>query len=101
MRGISWRPGQGNTKLCIHSAIVRIAAYGWLCVCNMKKYRLLLLCLITAFTARKTLSAAELRVLFLGDNGRHRPADRFKQLQPVMAAKKIELTYTESLADLN
>src|SRR5262245_3415565 len=25
----------------------------------------------------------ELRVLFLGDQGHHRPADRFKQLQPV------------------
>ena len=26
-----------------------------------------------------------LRVLFLGDNGHHRPAERFKQLQPAMA----------------
>ena len=42
-----------------------------------------------------------LRVLFLGDNGHHRPADRFKQLQPVLATNGIELVYTEDLADLN
>lgn len=40
-------------------------------------------------------------MLFLGDNGHHRPADRFKQIQPVLAGKGIDLTYTESLADLN
>ena len=28
-----------------------------------------------------------LRVLFLGDNGHHQPAARFKQLQPVLAAR--------------
>jgi putative membrane-bound dehydrogenase-like protein len=45
--------------------------------------------------------AEELRVLFLGDNGHHRPADRFKQLRPALAAKHIDLVYTDSLADLN
>jgi putative membrane-bound dehydrogenase-like protein len=51
-----------------------------------------------------SLSAAEaipLRVLFLGDNAGHRPAERFKQLQPVLAKKGIELVYTENLKDLN
>src|SRR5438105_9872605 len=42
-----------------------------------------------------------LRVLFLGDNGHHRPADCFKQLQPVLAKKGVELNYTENLEDLN
>src|SRR3954468_1337954 len=46
-------------------------------------------------------AAPTLRVLFLGDNGHHRPADRFKQLQPVLAKKGIELEYTEKLEDLN
>lgn len=41
------------------------------------------------------------RVLFLGDSGHHRPADRFKQLQPVLAKKGIELEYTERMADLS
>lgn len=51
-------------------------------------------------------SAAEghsqmLRVLFLGDKGHHQPADRFKQLQPVLAQRAIELVYTDQMTDLN
>src|SRR5262245_34643727 len=45
--------------------------------------------------------ADTLRVLFLGDNGHHRPADRFQQLQPVLARRGIDCTYTEALEDLN
>ncbi|MBO0700272.1 MAG: ThuA domain-containing protein, partial [Zavarzinella sp.] len=37
-----------------------------------------------------------LKVLFLGDNGHHRPADRYRQLEPVFAKRGIELTYTDS-----
>src|SRR5262245_37371159 len=44
---------------------------------------------------------AKLKVLFLGDNGHHQPAARFKQLQPVFAARGIDMTYTEKLTDLN
>ncbi len=43
----------------------------------------------------------KLKVLFLGDNAGHRPAERFKQLQPVLAKRGIELTYTDKLDDLN
>src|SRR5438093_4674390 len=43
----------------------------------------------------------QLRVLFLGDNGHHRPADCFKQLQPVLTAKGIEMVYTDNMEDLN
>ncbi len=46
-------------------------------------------------------SAEPLRLLFLGDRGIHRPADRFKQLQPVLKERGIELTYTDRIADLN
>ena len=42
-----------------------------------------------------------LRVLFLGDNGHHKPADRYKQLQPVLAKHAIDLDYTASLEDLS
>jgi uncharacterized protein len=42
-----------------------------------------------------------IRVLFLGDRAGHRPAERFAQLQPVLTPRNIELTYTESMADLN
>ena len=42
-----------------------------------------------------------LNVLFLGDKGHHRPADRAAQLVPVMAGRGITVTYTEKLSDLN
>jgi uncharacterized protein len=42
-----------------------------------------------------------LKVLFLGDQGHHRPADRAAQLTPVLAGRGIDVTYTEKLTDLN
>ena len=36
-----------------------------------------------------------LKVLFLGDQGHHRPADRAAQLIPVLASRGIDVTYTE------
>jgi putative membrane-bound dehydrogenase-like protein len=42
-----------------------------------------------------------LKALFLGDRGHHRPADRFKQLDPAFAKRGIQLTYTEKADDLN
>ena len=41
------------------------------------------------------------RVLFLGDDGFHRPAERFQQFQPVMAKRGVELVYTDDMADVN
>lgn len=43
----------------------------------------------------------ELQVLFLGDDGHHRPRDRFSQLDPVMEKRGIKLTYTDDLEDLS
>jgi hypothetical protein len=45
--------------------------------------------------------AQPIRVLFLGDRGHHQPAARFRQIQPVLAQRGIELEYTENAADLN
>ena len=42
-----------------------------------------------------------LKVLFLGDGGHHQPAVRFKQLQPVLAKRKIDLVYSDVPGDLN
>ena len=42
-----------------------------------------------------------LTVLFLGDQGPHRPADRYPQLAPVLSGRGIEMTYTENVSDLN
>lgn len=41
------------------------------------------------------------RVIFLGDNGHHKPADRFKQLQPVLSKQGIEVVYTDKIEDVN
>jgi len=42
-----------------------------------------------------------LRILFLGDDGHHRPAERFKQLESSMAGRHVVLEYTRALNDLN
>ena len=42
-----------------------------------------------------------LKVLYLGDQGHHQPADRAAQIIPVLAGRGINVTYTEKLTDLN
>src|ERR1700758_4032498 len=42
-----------------------------------------------------------IKILFLGDNAGHRPNDRFRQLQPVMAKRGIDLEYTDKADALN
>ena len=42
-----------------------------------------------------------LRILFLGDNGHHRPTQRAQQLLPALARNGIDLFYTDRLEDLN
>ncbi|MGN6544413.1 MAG: PVC-type heme-binding CxxCH protein, partial [Aureliella sp.] len=41
-----------------------------------------------------------LKLLFLGDQGHHRPADRAAQLIPVMAERGIQIRYTEDMQEL-
>lgn len=43
---------------------------------------------------------ARVRVLFLGDNGHHRPTERAKSVLPVLAHNGIDLFYTDDPADL-
>jgi putative membrane-bound dehydrogenase-like protein len=51
----------------------------------------------------QTIAAGQepLRLLFLGDDGHHRPADRFAQVKSHFDARGIDLTYTDRLSDLN
>jgi len=58
--------------------------------------RAFMLCLLLLNPA----SAADLRLLFMGDNGHHRPADRFHELAPVLAAGGVQLKYTDRMEDL-
>ena len=62
--------------------------------------RAAMLLALCASGAQATL-ARDLRVLFLDDNGHHRPRERFVQLQPVLAERGIELVYTDKVTDLN
>ena len=51
-------------------------------------------------TVPAQVSAADLKVLYLGDSGHHQPKARFDQLQPVLAKRGIEITYTDDLKQL-
>src|SRR5262245_38195159 len=42
-----------------------------------------------------------LSILFLGDQGHHRPADRAAQMTPAFAGRGIRVSYTENPDDLN
>ena len=56
---------------------------------------------IVVWAAAAGAAEPPIRVLFLGDAGHHRPAERFAQLEPVLTPRGIVLTYTENLGDLN
>src|SRR5262245_38143882 len=57
--------------------------------------------LLLLLAASPALAEAPLKVLFLGDQGHHRPSDRAEQLIPIMALRGIEIGYTEKMSDLN
>ena len=59
------------------------------------------LVVFTGMAVQAASGPSSLRVLFLGDEGHHRPADRFRQLQPAMARVGIEIDYTDAMSDLN
>ncbi len=42
-----------------------------------------------------------LEILFLGDNGHHKPIERFSEIMPALGNKGINFTYTDKLEDLN
>jgi putative membrane-bound dehydrogenase-like protein len=62
-----------------------------------------LACLLALALGAPALADAPkpLKLLFLGDNGHHQPALRFRQFAPVMAARGIDLTYTDKVESLN
>jgi putative membrane-bound dehydrogenase-like protein len=55
----------------------------------------------STLTGEEDKRAKAIKILFLGDNGHHRPAERFRQLQPVLAARGIDLVYTDKVDALN
>ncbi|MEZ6033650.1 MAG: ThuA domain-containing protein [Planctomycetaceae bacterium] len=61
--------------------------------------RRLVLC-VSLLSACRVSGAEECRVLFLGDNGHHRPVELFHQTAPVLQQRGIELSYTDRMEDL-
>jgi putative membrane-bound dehydrogenase-like protein len=59
------------------------------------------LCLPLVFPLGVFAGQPPIKILFLGDNGHHRPMERFRQLQPVLQKRGIELSYTDSTEALN
>ncbi|HBP57837.1 MAG TPA: hypothetical protein DD687_18080 [Verrucomicrobiales bacterium] len=81
-----------------------------LCIINPMNvpYRIFLLAALCFLLQLKTGSVQAsghgsdlIRVLFLGDNGPHRPAERFELLQPALSSRGIELTYTADMRDIH
>src|SRR5947209_2512911 len=52
-------------------------------------------------SAARAAQAAPIKVLFLGDNCLHRTIERLRQIQSVLAARGIDLTYTDKVDALN
>ena len=48
-----------------------------------------------------TVSAKELNLLFLGDNGHHQPSRRFEELAPALLERGITLRYTDRMQDID
>jgi putative membrane-bound dehydrogenase-like protein len=59
------------------------------------------ICTFLLTTAPLLAQSSPIKILFLGDIGHHKPNDRFRQLQPVLEMRGIELTYTDTADALN
>src|SRR5262245_14318168 len=64
-------------------------------------WALLLVVTLPLLVAPAPAADARLSLLFLGDDGSHRPPERFRQLAPVLKKRGIDLTYTDKVGDLN
>lgn len=65
----------------------------------MKK--LIVLFLLFCVFSASAQKARRLEVLFLGDNGHHRPIERVPSIMAALGDKGVNFTYTDQLADLN
>ena len=50
---------------------------------------------------QESLKPRRTEILFLGDNGHHKPIERVPQLMAALGSKGINITYTDKLEDLN
>lgn len=62
---------------------------------------LLIACLFLSQFTLQAQTGRRLELLFLGDKGHHKPFDRYPALQSAVGIKGMNVTYTESIKDLN
>jgi putative membrane-bound dehydrogenase-like protein len=67
----------------------------------MRSALLALSCVALSAAPLPAQTPRPIKVLFLGDNGHHHPAERYRQIQPVLAARGINLVYTDRAEALN
>jgi len=60
----------------------------------------LLVAVVTLLFAAQALGQQPIQVLFLGDGGHHKPAERSRQLIPYLLHRGIKVHYTESMGDI-
>ncbi|APZ93378.1 PVC-type heme-binding CxxCH protein [Fuerstiella marisgermanici] len=65
------------------------------------RLRLTSLFLLCLSVLASSTQAADLNLMFIGDNGPHQPARRFQELAPVLADRGIEMKYTDRMEDVN
>jgi type 1 glutamine amidotransferase len=66
----------------------------------MRLNRVLVAAVSLASIVTSVSSQERIRVMFLGDSGHHKPAERMAQIHTVMAARVIDLFYTDQVTDL-
>lgn len=106
--------GQRSFRYVAPAALLLIIVFGAMYMADRRRggYRavklgaataaLLLVLLPSVAEAQTSQPRVErLRVLFLGDNGHHRPTQRAKEILPALAKEGIDLFYTDSRDDLN
>lgn len=64
---------------------------------NVFPLRISLLVLMLAASSQSVAHSADLTLLFMGDNGHHRPEARFQELAPSLADRGVELKYTDRM----
>ena len=63
--------------------------------------RLAILSLVLFVASATAAEDKPIKLLFLGDSGHHKPMERFRQVQPVLTKRGIDITYTDKVDALS
>lgn len=65
------------------------------------KNLILVVMLLFSWTTVSSQNSRRLEILFLGDNGHHKPIERIPSVMSALGTKGVNFTYTDKLEDLN